>query len=530
VDQDEKLATAIRATNFPPLANKPAASTADLAALSLADWTGFFTANPTLVPTGATPGAAGAAMTARLSALHPGLALAARLPRIGVPRLGAQIAALAPLFTRNRTVVSADFTTLDTTGVPAVQLANLRATQTDLRQVANSYPGLQLAALMDDPARTPQEKATIVARRIGFVQTVVAKLADTPLVSLDLSDGGADLDKLSLTSLGATADEQIMVLNTFRSYQRLCSLTGTVDDAFVLASRGFNSSLSIGRHHLSNFQSRSGLSDDKAHAVWADARVGLADASLSAAAVFDAVGGLFPKMRISNQAAVDAELKKLAGFQDLFGKISFCHCEECQSILGPAAYFVDLMKFIDENLRTQFSGEPDHPLDLKFRRPDLWTLELSCDNTNTRVPTLDIVNEVLENHVAKRLGFTGSFADRTAVGTLVYKQTLTQRRDSPFQPFHLPLARIPHIWPLWKCNEQKWPMRSRHHRRCASRPNSASRLPNSKSFSLLIPISAISALCTASPSARRPGIRLPMWMPRCSPTHYIYLASSSGRS
>ena len=64
--------------------------------------------------------------------------------------------------------------------------------------------GLQLAALMDDPARTPQEKATIVARRMGFVQTVITKLADTPLVSLDLSDGGADLDKLSLASLGAT--------------------------------------------------------------------------------------------------------------------------------------------------------------------------------------------------------------------------------------------------------------------------------------------------------------------------------------
>src|SRR5947208_2033478 len=90
VDQDEKLATSIRGTNFAPLANRPPGSTADLAALSVGDWTGFFTANPTLVPSGATPGAAGAAMAARLSALHPGLALAARLPRVGVPRLGAQ--------------------------------------------------------------------------------------------------------------------------------------------------------------------------------------------------------------------------------------------------------------------------------------------------------------------------------------------------------------------------------------------------------------------------------------------------------
>ena len=54
------------------------------------------------------------------------------------------------------------------------------------------------------------------------------------------------------------------------------------------------------------------------------------------------------------------------------------------------------MKYIDENLRTQFAGKPNHPLDLKYRRPDLWTLELSCDNIDTRIPTLDIVNEVLD--------------------------------------------------------------------------------------------------------------------------------------
>jgi Tc toxin complex TcA C-terminal TcB-binding domain/Neuraminidase-like domain/Salmonella virulence plasmid 28.1kDa A protein len=441
-DQDEKRATAIRGTSFARLDNKPPASTADLAALSPGDWTSFFTANPTLVPNDATPTAAGAAMAARLSALHPGLALSARLPRVATAQLGTQITSLATLFTHNEAVVGADFTTLDTTGVSAAQLDQLRTTQTNLRQVSNSYPGLQLASLMDDPARTVQDKAAIAARRVGYVQTAIAKLADTPLVSIDLSDGGADLDKLSLATLGAAADEQTMVLNTFRTYQRLCSLSGTVDDAYALASRGFDSALSIGRQHFAKFQSQSGLADDKARAVWADARMGLADATLSAGAIVDSVGGLFGKLHLNNQTAIDTELKKLAGFQDLFGSISFCYCEECQSILGPAAYFADLMKYIDENLRTQFAGNPDHPLDLKFRRPDLWTLELSCDNTNTRVPTLDIVDEVLENHVAKRLGFTGTFADRGAVGTLVYQQTLTQRRDSPVQPFHLPLARI----------------------------------------------------------------------------------------
>ena len=42
-------------------------------------------------------------------------------------------------------------------------------------------------------------------------------------------------------------------------------------------------------------------------------------------------------------------LAALPGYQELFGSLSFCDCQESQSILGPAAYFVDLMKYIDEN-------------------------------------------------------------------------------------------------------------------------------------------------------------------------------------
>ncbi len=199
--------------------------------------------------------------------------------------------------------------------------------------------------------------------------------------------------------------------------------------------------------------------------MWDAARTSLADVTLAAGAILDVVHGLFDKLRVNNQPpSAEEYLKKLAGFQDLFGSLSFCDCQECQSILGPAAYFVDLMKYIDENLRDQFATlPPNHPLDLMTRRPDLWTLELSCDNTNDRIATLTIVDEILENYVAQQLKYTGSLTDRTAIGTLVYKQTLAQelapapdarvarrpqppspppRLDSFKQPFHLPLARI----------------------------------------------------------------------------------------
>src|SRR5207237_5094021 len=106
-----------------------------------------------------------------------------------------------------------------------------------------------------------------------------------------------------------------------------------------------------------------------------------------------------------------------------------------------AAYFVDLMTFIDENLRTTFVGHLDHLLDLKTRRPDLWTLDLSCENTSQRVPTLALVAEILENFIATRLGQV-DVSDRAVVSALVYKTTLESAVSSFEQPFHLPLARI----------------------------------------------------------------------------------------
>src|SRR5262249_17105084 len=152
----------------------------------------------------------------------------------------------------------------------------------------------------------------------------------------------------------------------------------------------------------------------QAHGIWDRARTSLADTTLTAGTIIDVIHGL-GGIYVGNQspAALDY-LKELAGFQDLFGKLSLCHCQECQSILGPAAYFVDLMKFIDDNLRRQFTA-PGMPLDLYTRRPDLWTLELSCNNTNNRLALLEIVNAVLENYIAKRVGYGGLLADRAAI-------------------------------------------------------------------------------------------------------------------
>lgn len=102
--------------------------------------------------------------------------------------------------------------------------------------------------------------------------------------------------------------------------------------------------------------------------------------------------------------------------EKLFGSADFCTCVECRSVLSPAAYFVDLLEFLDVDADSwaatlarynsthpgvPYPGGTDTPYDvLTQRRPDLPNLALSCENTHTALPYIDIVNEVLEFWIA----------------------------------------------------------------------------------------------------------------------------------
>lgn len=88
--------------------------------------------------------------------------------------------------------------------------------------------------------------------------------------------------------------------------------------------------------------------------------------------------------------------------QALFGSLDYCECSHCRSVYSPAAYFVDVMHFLGER-ETQGTeihmGKYVNQVLLE-RRPDLGEIELSCENTNTPLPYIDLVNEILEDVVA----------------------------------------------------------------------------------------------------------------------------------
>lgn len=79
----------------------------------------------------------------------------------------------------------------------------------------------------------------------------------------------------------------------------------------------------------------------------------------------------------------------VAAIQQFLGNFDLCECLHCESITSPAAYLVDLLKYLPDNARAALFG----------RRPDLQFIPLDCDSTDTIVPYIDLVNEILEYYI-----------------------------------------------------------------------------------------------------------------------------------
>jgi sarcosine oxidase gamma subunit len=96
--------------------------------------------------------------------------------------------------------------------------------------------------------------------------------------------------------------------------------------------------------------------------------------------------------------SIESAQPTVTTWRDQFGSVDLCECEHCSSMTSPAAYLFDCLKLLQDAPRQ--NGKT--PLDvLVQRRPDLVRLALNCDNTETRLPFIDLVNEILERRVAR---------------------------------------------------------------------------------------------------------------------------------
>jgi len=119
------------------------------------------------------------------------------------------------------------------------------------------------------------------------------------------------------------------------------------------------------------------------------------------------IDGLQPKEeRLARLQAVVKQKAVPLNLETLFGSLDYCECDDCLSVYSPASYFVEILQYLrnnnldPKNPNTGKDGIVGTPLEKLFRRrPDLGCLELTCENTFTVLPYIDLVNEVMESFV-----------------------------------------------------------------------------------------------------------------------------------
>jgi hypothetical protein len=167
-----------------------------------------------------------------------------------------------------------------------------------------------------------------------------------------------------------------------------------------------------------------------------------------------AIGGQILRPAPTGPAADNvADVVAYPTLERLFGSMDFCTCDACRSMFSPAAYLVDLLLFIDKAAE----GKENAQAVLLARRPDIQYLPLTCENTNTALPYIDLVNETLEYYVANTVqplslkGYRGHDTDGTtsvdllASPQFVMDSAYTILRGEWFPaplPFHQPLETL----------------------------------------------------------------------------------------
>ncbi len=248
------------------------------------------------------------------------------------------------------------------------------------------------------------------------------------------------------------------VVGELKKLQRLFQITPTEEAMATLARRGLDSAAAVVRYDESTFVSRlsAELGDpETARLVYAKAhQVHHAVINLATTYVLERStpfsGAVLGQPSVAGEPD-DTGVLAYPTLESLFGQLDYCACEHCRSWLSPAAYLVDLLLFLD--VREPIGTSP--LAELLRRRPDIQHLPLTCENTNTALPYLDIVNEIMEHALVTSgtlAGFTGHDTDLSltteelmASPQFVNDAAYTMLHSAVFPlrlPFHRPLVAL----------------------------------------------------------------------------------------
>jgi peptidoglycan hydrolase-like protein with peptidoglycan-binding domain len=251
-----------------------------------------------------------------------------------------------------------------------------------------------------------------------------------------------------------TEAEAKFLQTQLKRVQRVYQLSATIEQMPLLLAEGLDSASQIVRwsheHFLKQYADRLGgaVAAAAVHAKAAYIHGTLLNLYIDIWKAFP-VGA--PKLQVPPEMHTAAASVPIPTIDELFGTDDLCSCADCLSVLSPAAYFVDLLQFLD----VPIPGQPTTNLTvLLARRPDLAHIQLTCENTNTRIPYVDLVNEILASYVANgkpfpyndpKDGVTTGTAEELRVNPISLTNAITQAESDAYTklskvvfPFNLP--------------------------------------------------------------------------------------------
>lgn len=241
---------------------------------------------------------------------------------------------------------------------------------------------------------------------------VIPQAERGPLQQFFVNNAGVDLLRHNVNTyvsgqgdkafVGIPHDQQSGVVANVRRMQRVLFVTPEADAARTLLGLGLHSATQIamsGRQQFFLQATQAGLTKRQANRIFntADQRyAGLV--ALYSQLNRDALG-VWPKA-IGDRSGLDGPIAEAVNRDEslatLFGSQDYCAVDSCTSVLSPAAYLCDLLYW----LRARMTG-PKSALDvLNGRRPDIGNLKLDCPNSETPLPYIDLVNELLSDAIS----------------------------------------------------------------------------------------------------------------------------------
>lgn len=276
----------------------------------------------------------------------------------------------------------------------------------------SSHPASSDTAAYTRGSRRPQ----------GPVPVASLRLEDPGLSAFAAAHPGIDLLTTDLSALGAiakgTTGDAKQSLSMLRGYQRLARTGVPADKVAALAQAGVTSAHDIALMTRTRFmQEYAGIlgGRGKARAIHRAARSIQARTSHAFAALKQQFSAHVRNNRYLQPSPETVEaVTGLPSYTELFGTLDYIEIPECQSVLSPAAYLVDLMRVITEEIIDENPAIPAL-YQLRTRRSDLYSIELTCENTETAIPKIDLINGVLAARLTPQLGADTDYAIATRV-------------------------------------------------------------------------------------------------------------------